>query len=160
MFSHGDQQPPSLCRPGLMPGFPLGVVISKYLCEMRKHKVLFTFLESCVACRDLSWEGPQPLLRDHPGNRRYLENREQGSVEQYSFPGMGQNGLPQGLYFLERQGLSGGDYSSAGCGRRLGTHGKHKEPPLTLTEAAQERTPTLIHDCQLEKHRQILQSCV
>lgn len=29
----------------------------------------------------------------------------------------------------------------------------------TLTETAQERTLTLIHDFQLEKHRQILKSC-
>lgn len=100
----------------------MGVFISKYLCDMEKHKVLFIFLENSVAWRDLSWESPQPLLQNHPGKGRHLENTEQDSVEGSSFPDMGQNGLPQGLCFLERQGLNGGDYSSAGCVRRLRIH--------------------------------------
>lgn len=46
---------------------------------------------------------------------------------------MGQNWLLPGMWFLERQGLDDGHYSSAGCVRRLGILGKcvpkgHRSP--------------------------------
>lgn len=78
-------------------------------------------------------EGPQPgrpsATVTKSSRKQETLGKHRTRLEGSSFPDMGQNGLPQGLHFLEKQGLYDGDYSSAGCGRRLGTHGKYLEPP-------------------------------
>lgn len=155
-FSHGDQQPSSLYWPGLIKTSPLGVLISKYLCEMRKHKgnTKFPLFSWKVQLHGGTSAG-KVLNGCYKITQETLGKHRAGLYWGIQYSWCESEWAPSRLVFLERWGWSGGNYSSQDVWE--GTHGKCVEPPLTLTET---KTTSLIHDCQLEKPRQTLKSSV